>query len=76
MVLSAWITTAAREAQKRGIEPQQLWEKRGVKGSVKFAATPALRTAVEGLRDTKISAVSRRPRAGPRREFSHALGRP
>jgi hypothetical protein len=57
MVLSAWITTAAREAQKRGIEPQQLWEKRGVKGSVKFVPTPPLRTAVEGLREPKLSAV-------------------
>ncbi|HTU42673.1 MAG TPA: hypothetical protein VMF10_13265 [Candidatus Aquilonibacter sp.] len=57
MGLSAWITTAGREAKKRDIQPEQLWEKTGPRGSVKFIPTPALRTAVEGLRDNKISAV-------------------
>jgi hypothetical protein len=56
-ILSAWITTAMMEAKKHDIQPQQLWEKTGERRSAKFAATPALRTAVEGLRDTKISAV-------------------
>jgi hypothetical protein len=57
MGLSAWITTAVREAKKRDIEPEQLWEKRGVKGSIKFTPTTALRTAVESLREPRISAV-------------------
>jgi hypothetical protein len=57
MGLSAWITTAVREAHKRDIQLEQLWEKTGPRGSVKFTPTPALRAVVEGLRDTKISAV-------------------
>jgi hypothetical protein len=57
MALSAWITTAVREAQKRDIEPEQLWEKTGQRGSVKFTATPTLRTAVEGSREPRLSAV-------------------
>jgi hypothetical protein len=55
--LSAWMTTVGNEAKKRDIQPEQLWKKTGPRGNVKFTPTPALRTAVEGLRDSKISAV-------------------
>jgi hypothetical protein len=56
--LSAWITIAGNNtAKKHGIEPQQLWEKKGPRGNVKFTPTHALRSAVEALRDNKISAV-------------------
>jgi hypothetical protein len=57
MQLSAWITTAGIQAKKHDIQSEQLWEKTGARGNVKYAPTAALRAAVEALRDPKISAV-------------------
>ncbi len=55
--LSAWMTTVTLEAKKCGITLPQLWAREGPRGKVKITPTPALRAAVEGLREPKLSAV-------------------